>query len=206
MTSTHFTDRRPWLRPWWQYSKGNGPVLFYIVSIHALALAGLILFPAPRWPVLLAGFGVLSIGGIGTTVCSHRCLAHRSLRLNPVIENLLIFFTIFNASGEPMNWVANHRQHHAKADTAEDVSSPRHGGFWWAHIRWVYQWSYSDVRRWCPDLDRRRYRVWRKLQALSSYFPYARDCYWGGKASSGLELSGWSMPYIFKCSSIACCT
>jgi fatty-acid desaturase len=86
MASTHFSDRRPWMRPWWHYSKGNGPVLFYIVSIHVLALAGLILFPAPRWPVLLAGFGVLSIGGIGTTVCSHRCLAHRSLRLNPVIE------------------------------------------------------------------------------------------------------------------------
>ena len=164
MTSTKITEMRPWMRPWWQYSKGNGPVLFYLVSIHALALAGLILFPLPHWPVLVAGLALLSIGGIGTTVCSHRCLAHRSLRLNPVIENLLIFFTIFNASGEPMNWVANHRQHHAKADTPEDVSSPRHGGFWWAHIRWVYQWSYSDVRRWCPDLDKPRYRIWRKLQ------------------------------------------
>ena len=72
-----------------------------------------------------------------------------------------------------MSWVANHRHHHAKADTAEDVSSPRHGGFWWAHIRWVYQWSGSEVRRWCPDLDRRRYRVWRRLQipiiALASF-------------------------------------
>jgi stearoyl-CoA desaturase (delta-9 desaturase) len=84
--------------------------------------------------------------------------------LNPVIESLLIFFTILNASGEPMSWVANHRHHHAKVDTAEDVSSPRHGGFWWAHIRWVYQWSGSEVRRWCPDMDKRRYRIWRRLQ------------------------------------------
>jgi stearoyl-CoA desaturase (delta-9 desaturase) len=84
--------------------------------------------------------------------------------LNPVVENVLIFFTIFNASGEPIGWVANHRHHHAKSDTAEDVSSPRHGGFWWAHIRWVYQWPGSDVRRWCPDMDKRGYRVWRRLQ------------------------------------------
>jgi stearoyl-CoA desaturase (delta-9 desaturase) len=81
-----------------------------------------------------------------------------------VVENILIFFTIFNASGEPMGWVANHRHHHAKADTVEDVSSPRHGGFWWAHIRWIYQWAGSEIRRWCPDLDKRRYRIWRRLQ------------------------------------------
>jgi stearoyl-CoA desaturase (delta-9 desaturase) len=80
------------------------------------------------------------------------------------VENVLIFFTIYNASGEPMGWVANHRHHHAKADTEEDVSSPRHGGFWWAHIRWVYQWSGSEVSRWCPDLDKPRYRIWRRLQ------------------------------------------
>ena len=63
-----------------------------------------------------------------------------------------------------MSWVANHRHHHAKADTVEDISSPRHGGFWWAHIRWVYQWSGSEVRRWCPDLDKPQYRFWRRLQ------------------------------------------
>lgn len=164
MKSTQLQDAHPWTRPWWQYSKGNGWALFYIVLIHVLAITGLILYPIPSWPVLAVALALLSIGGIGTTVCYHRCLAHRALRLNPLAENLLIFFTIFNASGEPMTWVANHRQHHAKADTAEDVSSPRHGGFWWAHIRWVYQWSGSEVSRWCPDLDKPRYRAWRRLQ------------------------------------------
>jgi stearoyl-CoA desaturase (delta-9 desaturase) len=139
-------------------------VLFYIVSIHVLALTGLVLFPLPGWRVLAVALTIASIGGVGTSVCYHRCLAHRSVRLNRVVEGILIFFTIFNGSGEPMTWVANHRHHHAKSDTEEDVSSPRHGGFWWAHIRWVYQWSGSEVRRWCPDLDRRWYRVWRRLQ------------------------------------------
>jgi fatty-acid desaturase len=165
MRSLQMAEDRPWTRRWWQYSEGNGPVLFYIVFIHIVALLGLVLFPLPHWRVLAAAMAVLSLGGIGTSVCYHRCLSHRSLRLHPLIENVLIFLTIFNGSGEPMTWVANHRHHHAKADTAEDVSSPRHGGFWWAHIRWVYQWSGSDVHRWCPDMDKRRYRVWRRLQA-----------------------------------------
>ena len=164
MKSTQLIGEHPWTRPWWQYSEGNGPVLFYFVLIHTLAVVGLILFPLPSWSVLAIALSVASLGGVGTSVCYHRCLAHRSLRLNPVVENILIFFTIFNASGEPMGWVANHRHHHAKADTAEDVSSPRHGGFWWAHIRWVYQWSGSSVSRWCPDLDKRRYRIWRRAQ------------------------------------------
>jgi stearoyl-CoA desaturase (delta-9 desaturase) len=157
-------DEQPWASPWWRASKGNGPVLFYIVLIHALALIGLVLFPLPSWSVLAAAFVIASIGGVGTSVCYHRCLSHRSLRLNSVVEGLLIFFTMFNGSGAPMSWAAKHRHHHAKADTAEDVSSPRYGGFWWAHIRWIYQWSGSEAQRWCPDLDKRRYRIWERLQ------------------------------------------
>lgn len=163
MRPAQLIDERPWMRPWWQYSEGNGPVLFYLALIHVLAVIGVILFPLPNWRVLAAALAVSAIGGVGTSVCYHRLLAHRSLRLNSVVENILIFFAIFNASGEPVSWVANHRHHHAKADTAEDVSSPRHGGFWWAHIRWVYQWSGSDPRRWCPDLEKRRYRIWRRI-------------------------------------------
>jgi fatty-acid desaturase len=154
----------PWIRPWWQAAEGRGGALFYIVTIHALALVGIILFPLPSWRVLAVAAVIAAIGGVGTSVCYHRCLAHRALRLNPVVENILIFLTIFNASGAPLSWVAKHRHHHAKADTAEDVSSPRYGGFWWAHIRWIYQWSGSEVRRWCPDLDKPRYRIWRPLQ------------------------------------------
>jgi stearoyl-CoA desaturase (delta-9 desaturase) len=164
MKSAGLLDERPWNLSWWRYSEGNGSVLLYIVCVHALAIVGLVLYPIPDLTVLAIAATIASIGGIGTSVCYHRCLAHRSLRLNRVVENLLIFFTILNASGEPITWVANHRHHHAKADTSEDVSSPRHGGFWWAHIRWVYQWSGSEVRRWCPDLDKPRYRIWGRLQ------------------------------------------
>ena len=164
MQSHKLIDERPWTRPWWQASEGNKSVLLYLILIHLMALLGLILFPLPSWQVLAICAAIMGVSGIGTSVCYHRCLAHRALRLNPVIENILIFFTIFNGSGEPLSWVANHRHHHSKADSAEDVSSPRHGGFWWAHLRWIYQWSGSEVKRWCPDLDRPQYRLWQRLQ------------------------------------------
>jgi stearoyl-CoA desaturase (delta-9 desaturase) len=156
--------QQPWAQPWWRASEGNIWVLVYIVAIHILAVTGLILFPLPGWPVLAVALTAAALGGLGTSVCYHRSLAHRSVRLNPLVEQILIFFAIFNGSGAPTTWAANHRQHHAKADTPDDVSSPRYGGFWWAHLRWLYQWPGSDFHRWCPDMDRMRYRVWWRLQ------------------------------------------
>lgn len=164
MKAIRLIDEQPWKRPFWQYSRGNGLVLLYIIFIHVTAVVGLVLFPSPGWRVLAVSLAIASAGGIGTTVCYHRSLAHRSVRLNRIVEGLLIFFAMFNVSGEPLEWVANHRHHHSKADTSEDVSSPRHGGFWWAHIRWVYQWSGSEVSRWCPDLLTGRYLIWRRLR------------------------------------------
>lgn len=164
MSSTRVTAEQPWTRPWWKPSEGNGLVFLYIVSIHILTIVGLVLFPIPSWRVALTALALASIGGVGTSVCYHRALAHKALQLNPIVEHILIFFTILNASGEPITWVANHRNHHSKADTEDDVSSPRHGGFGWAHVRWVYQWSGSDPRRWAPDLCKPKYQIWQKLQ------------------------------------------
>src|SRR6185295_16210913 len=81
LKSKQLIDEQPWLRPWWQYSDGNGAVLLYIVAIHSLALAGLVLFPLPSLRVAAMAVAVAWIGGVGTTVCYHRCLSHRALRL-----------------------------------------------------------------------------------------------------------------------------
>jgi stearoyl-CoA desaturase (delta-9 desaturase) len=140
-------------------------VLLHLVAIHSLALTGLILFPIPGWKILFLALAATMAGGVGTTVCYHRYLAHKTFRMNPVLEQILIFFAMANGSGAPLSWAANHRAHHSTADTVDDVSSPRYGGFWWAHLRWLYQWPAGDVQRWCKDLDLRRYWVWSYLQA-----------------------------------------
>ena len=148
---------RPWEQPFWKPAKGKGSIFIYLVAIHVLAITGLILFPLPSlkvfgWTLLLA-----SLGGLGTTVCYHRTLAHRTVKLNPVVEHILIFWAMFNGSGAPDTLVAYHRHHHARSDTPEDISSPAHGGFWWAHLRWLYQSPPADVQRWCAELSRGAY-------------------------------------------------
>ena len=144
----------------WRAAPAKGPIFAYLISIHVLTVIGLILFPVPSATVLISTLTLTALGGLGTTVCYHRLLAHRTFRLNKDVEHMLIFWAIFNGSGTPATWVAYHRQHHAHADTPEDVSSPKQGGFWWAHLRWLYQAGPADVQRWCPELDRGAYKNW----------------------------------------------
>lgn len=164
----------PWKSPWWKPAKGEAPTFFYIVAIHILAAIGVIYFPTPTWKVLLATVALGWIGGLGVTVAYHRALAHTALRLNPVVRHILIFFAMFNGSGSPDSWTANHRQHHSRVETSEDISSPWIGGFWWAHLRWLWQAGNVPLQRWCPDLDKPQYRFWNRAQiamlALSLFF------------------------------------
>jgi fatty-acid desaturase len=136
------------------------------MGIHVLAIIGVIFFPVPGWKIAAATFALAWLGGMGVTVCYHRSLAHVALKLHPVVRHALIFFAMFNGSGAPDSWTANHRQHHAKVETPDDISSPWIGGFWWAHLRWLWQAGDVPLSRWCPDLDRPQYRFWNRMQVL----------------------------------------
>src|SRR5207247_1322270 len=129
-----FQQERPWDRPFWKPVHGKEGVFAYLVLIHVLAVVGLVFFPVPNLKVV--GMTLLSIafGGLGTTVCYHRMLAHKTLRTNRFIEQFLIFWAVFNGSGHPASWVAYHRLHHSVTDTPEDISSPKQGGFLWEHL------------------------------------------------------------------------
>jgi fatty-acid desaturase len=165
--------------PWWRTTRHDAVVLPWFILIHLTAVVGLILFPLPGWHVLLGALALAWIGGIGTTVCYHRALAHRALRLHPVVSAILTFFAMFNGSGSPINWAASHRVHHANADTPDDVSSPVLHGFWWAHLRWLWQADSPSIERFCPDLDRFTYRIWRPMQPAILTLSYFGGLYFG---------------------------
>jgi stearoyl-CoA desaturase (delta-9 desaturase) len=154
----------PWLAPWWKPAAGDRATFCYVVLIHVLAAIGLAFFATPGWRVIVGTVTLAWFGALGVTVCYHRALSHTALRLHPVIKHLLIFFAMFNGSGSPDSWTANHRQHHSKVETAEDISSPAIGGFWWAHLRWLWQAGNVPLSRWCPDLDKPEYRFWSRMQ------------------------------------------
>lgn len=164
-TDPSLTPSPPWTWPWWRPAAGQQMTLFWILLIHGTAAVGVLLYPLPGWPLLLAAGLLTWLGGLGTTVCYHRALAHRALRLHPIVREVLTFFALYNGSGTPLTWVANHRLHHATADTPHDISSPRIGGFWWAHLRWLWQAERAAPARYCPELyGARSARRWFQLQ------------------------------------------
>src|SRR5215510_3916586 len=154
----------PWTWRWWRPIAGQHLTFVWVVLLHVTAAVGLVLFPLPGWPLFLVAGALTWLGGLGTTVCYHRALAHRALRLHPVVRELLIFFALYNGSGAPLSWTANHRLHHATADTPEDLSSPHIGGFWWAHLRWLWQAERASPTRYCPELNTASFRAWQALQ------------------------------------------
>jgi stearoyl-CoA desaturase (delta-9 desaturase) len=165
--------------PWWRTTRKDRGVLPWFVLIHLTAITGLILFPLPGWRIFLGALALAWIGGIGTTVCYHRAIAHRALELNPVVRGILIFFAMFNGSGSPISWAAGHRVHHANADTPEDISSPVMHGFWWAHLRWLWQVEAPSAERYCPDLGSFAYRMWQPMQPAMLALSYFGGLYFG---------------------------
>jgi stearoyl-CoA desaturase (delta-9 desaturase) len=172
----------PWDRSWYSASGSDVGVFAWIVLIHATALIGLVMYPLPSWSIFLAALGFAFVGGLGTTVAYHRAIAHRSLKLNPWVAGVLTFCAMFNGSGAPASWASRHRHHHATADTMEDVSSPVWGGFWWAHLRWLWQSGPSPMDRYGRDLKRPSYVVWRVLQAPILTLSYLGPLYFGLEA------------------------
>lgn len=139
-------------------------MLFWVLFIHGAAVVGALWAPLPSWRVLLCAAVLYYLGGLGTTVGFHRALAHRSVRLHPAVRHLLTLFAMLNGSGSPLSWVAYHRLHHAKSDSPGDISSPRLGGFWWSHLRWLWQAGPPPIQKYCRDMDRPEYRIWSRLQ------------------------------------------
>jgi fatty-acid desaturase len=77
------------------------------------------------------------LGGIAIGLGIHRLLAHRALRLPKWLEYTIV--TISLPAGTPIQWVGNHRFHHAHTDEPKDPHSPTISGFWYAHVGWYLQ-------------------------------------------------------------------
>jgi len=137
-------------------------------AIHIGALAAFVpgLF---HWSGPVVALVVLWItGGLGITLCYHRTLTHRGLRLRKPVEYALAIFGTLALQGDPIRWVGTHRKHHAHSDSEGDPHS-RQTGFRWAHIRWLYQPNEAmptveELRRFAPDLYKSRF--YRALQYL----------------------------------------
>ena len=79
----------------------------------------------PWWGDLLALLVLTQITIAGVTLYLHRCQAHRSLDLHPIVSHFFRFWMWLTTGMITKEWAAIHRKHHAKCETAEDPHSPQ---------------------------------------------------------------------------------
>ncbi|MBK8161937.1 MAG: transposase [Gammaproteobacteria bacterium] len=77
------------------------------------------------WLSLLAALVLTHVTIAGVTIYLHRHQAHRALELHPVVSHFFRFWLWLTTGMVTKEWVAIHRKHHAKCETAEDPHSPQ---------------------------------------------------------------------------------
>lgn len=80
------------------------------------------------------------------TAAYHRYFSHRSYKTSRAFQFALAFLAQTSAQRGALWWAAIHRHHHLHSDTEEDIHSPRHHGFFYAHVGWIFNQS-----NWKPD-------------------------------------------------------
>jgi stearoyl-CoA desaturase (delta-9 desaturase) len=81
----------------------------------------------------------------GITAGYHRYFSHRSYATSRVFQFILACLAQSTAQKSVLWWAAKHRHHHLFSDTEDDAHSPRHTGFLFAHVGWIFARRHDTV-------------------------------------------------------------
>jgi stearoyl-CoA desaturase (Delta-9 desaturase) len=134
-----------------------------IVPFFALGIVGWQLWDrALHWSDLLAFVVTYLTLGFGVTIGFHRYLTHRSFETSRQMRGLLAILGSAAIEGPVIEWVANHRKHHAFSDEEGDPHSPHVGfgggvrgalrGLVHAHVGWLFRPGVASYDRYARDL------------------------------------------------------
>jgi stearoyl-CoA desaturase (delta-9 desaturase) len=130
------------------------PSVIWIGGVHLAALLAPFYFTWSGLAICLALYWVT--GGLGVCLGYHRLLTHGSFQTTKPMRFLFALLGGVSGEGSAIDWVANHRKHHAFSDQDGDPHTPRDGG-WWAHMLWIFPQHTREelaahTKRWAPDL------------------------------------------------------
>lgn len=120
----------------------------------------------------------------GVTAGYHRYFSHRAYATSRLFQFILAFLAQSSAQKSVLWWAAKHRHHHLHSDTAHDVHSPRHKGFVYSHLGWIFyrQHDATDLVK-VSDLAAYPELMWLHRLELLPAFMLAGVCF---------LIAGWS--------------
>ena len=83
---------------------------------------------ATWWQVALVTLALTHVTIASVTIFLHRAQAHHALDLHPIVSHFFRFWLWLTTGMVTKEWVAIHRKHHAKCETADDPHSPQTRG------------------------------------------------------------------------------
>jgi stearoyl-CoA desaturase (delta-9 desaturase) len=176
------------------------------VAVPFLAfLAAIVLFwnRGIGWTDLTIMGVMYLISALGITIGFHRMLTHRAFQAHKPTEYAFAVAGSMAVQGPVIDWVADHRKHHAHTDTDGDPHSPHvgHGsglsGLWHAHVGWLFDSNgQADRRKYAPDLMDDRGMRWisrrfLSMVMLSLAIPFALGFLLTGSLIGGLTGMLW---------------
>nr|XP_043634783.1 acyl-CoA C20 Delta5-desaturase-like [Erigeron canadensis] len=128
-----------WFRKWDMFDLSH---LLLLIVKHTLAVCSpFVLTWGAFWVTVILSF----FSGMGITLCYHRVLTHRSLKLPKWLEYFFAYCGLHAGQRDPIFWVSVHKYHHKYTDTERDPHSPLEG-FWFSHIGWFHYNEYLAVK------------------------------------------------------------
>src|ERR1044071_9446947 len=152
-------------------------VLVHLGSITAI-------WTGVTWSALVICAALYVLRMFAVVAGYHRYFSHRAFATSRAFQFVLAVLAQTTAQKSVLWWAAKHRHHHLHSETAEDVHSPRHKGFLYSHLGWIFDRKHdqpdltkvADLARW-PEL------VWLKRLELVPAIVTAGLCF---------LMAGWS--------------
>lgn len=140
----------------------NWSALLFIGGYHLALVIALPLYLAAHTPspLLIGCSAFLWVATLmAITAGYHRLYAHRTYKVHPAVESILLFFGTLSVQGSVLQWAHDHRLHHRHVDTDDDPYETERG-FWYPHLLWMFKDQARTEEKYVADLKQNRLLVW----------------------------------------------
>jgi len=128
----------------------------------------------------------------------HRYFSHRAYSTSRVFQFILAFASQSTFQKSVLWWAAKHRHHHLHSDTEVDIHSPRHTGFLYSHMGWIFARRYDSVDMVkVADLARYPELMWLHRHERVPAYALAALCFLVGGWSGLVVGFFWSTVLVF---------
>ena len=112
------------------------PSAIPFVVVHLLCFAAI--WSGVTWQSLTLCIALYWVRFFAIGAGYHRYFSHRAYSTSRIFQFFLAFLAQTSAQKSVLWWAAKHRHHHLHSDTEQDVHSPRHKGFLYSHVGWIF--------------------------------------------------------------------